>query len=159
MADFYTQFAFYLENEIYGEAVLKDIQEIMEKIDDCQKQGSEPDFPEWFKVDDHDAKKFSDYGHGCKFEMDQWRGYLSISHDESGDPEMVADIIRQALKHNNSEACVGFEFANTCSTPKHGEFAGGAFFITKDEVEHTRNYLWLSRKMDEHRSEQANPAP
>jgi hypothetical protein len=149
-ADFYTNFAFFLDKEIYGEDVLKDIRElmkIMDKIDDCQNQ----DFPEWFDVDTVD-------GHGCKFEMDN--GGLYISHEESGNPETIADIIRQALKHNNSDACVGFQYAFTCSKPIPDEFGGDAVFITKDDVEWSRNYLWLSRKIEKHMQEQqAAPTP
>jgi hypothetical protein len=159
MADYSMKFAFFLDKKKYGDAVLKDIQEIMRKIVDGQKQKTEPELPEWFEVDDQDVETFFDIGNVCNFEMGH--SGLHISHGPSGhgDPETAAYIIRQALKHNNSDACAGFQFAYTCSVPRLDEFGGGAVFITKDEVKWTRNLQWLSQKMDEHKSEQAAPTP
>jgi hypothetical protein len=58
--------------------------------------------------------------------------------DESGTPENVADFVQAFLRKFRQKGCFTLEWANTCSSPRPGEFGGGAVFVT------AKNQQWIN---------------
>lgn len=61
---------------------------------------------------------------------DSSEGEVIISAEESGDVDAVATILELYLKRFDPENCIGFEWANTSSPAKVGEFGGGCALVT-----------------------------
>jgi hypothetical protein len=73
-------------------------------------------------------------------EMPEYAGFdfdisdetLYISSMESGDVQMATYFIWLFIKERCNKVAEVFEWANTCSKPRVGEFGGGSVFITAD---------------------------
>jgi len=73
----------------------------------------------------------------CDFELidddrNPARNGLYLASDESGDIELVANLLQSAMVKFNINEPVGLEFACTCSKMRADEFGGGAVVIAKD---------------------------
>jgi hypothetical protein len=55
---------------------------------------------------------------------------LWIHADESGQPEHVVPLVQEFLRRFRPQGHVGFEWADTCSSPRLDQFGGGACLIT-----------------------------
>jgi len=60
--------------------------------------------------------------------------HLSIYAEDSGDPARAAHLVQKFLKQFHPDQCWSLTYANTCSKPIVGEFAGGAVFVTATEI-------------------------
>lgn len=65
---------------------------------------------------------------------DEWGRHLWIFTEETGDPATVAYLVQQFLQRFRPEECWSLTYACTCSTPRVGDFGGGAVFVTADEM-------------------------
>ena len=60
----------------------------------------------------------------------------------------AADLCQAFLKAHRPDQCIGFDYADTCGTPRVGEFGGGAVFVTAKRATFMHTSLWLERKED-----------
>lgn len=59
---------------------------------------------------------------------------LWISAEESGDPSMMAHFLQYVLQKFHLEKMIMFEWSETCSKMRVGEFGGGSCLITQDDI-------------------------
>lgn len=93
------------------------------------------------------------FGFDWKIDKDpEWGDHLWIYTEESGDPHQVAVLVRRFLRKFRPDDCFILSYAETCSKPRVGEFSGGAFFVTAENIRSISAGDWaarLKRKQDE----------
>ena len=85
----------------------------------------ETDDPEWLGFE-------CEFGDGDKW--DDWGRHLWIYAEENGDPERVACLVQQFLRHCRPDQCWSLTYSMTCSKRRVGEFSGGGYFISAEEI-------------------------
>lgn len=75
-----------------------------------------------------------------------------IYTEESGSPDDVVSTLRTAMDKLNFSVFVGFEWADTCSKPRIGEFGGGCAAFTKD----TESWWNSSSQLDQFKQDLSN---
>ena len=65
---------------------------------------------------------------------DGWDRHLWIYAEEGGEPDHAAWLVQKFLKQFRPQECWSLTYATTCSKLRVGEFAGGAVFVTADEI-------------------------
>jgi hypothetical protein len=55
--------------------------------------------------------------------------------EESGDIEYTTSLLQAFLKEFGIPTIVSFEWAETCSQPRPGQFGGGAVVVSKDAID------------------------
>ncbi|NCC40918.1 MAG: hypothetical protein EOM21_16015 [Gammaproteobacteria bacterium] len=83
----------------------------------------EKDLEDWLGAQDDEI--------GCEAFCD---GESLWVRSNDGDAGEAADLIMRALERFDIDGCVIFEYANTCSKLRPGEFGGGAALISRYEV-------------------------
>lgn len=86
-------------------------------------------------------------------QIDQGNKQAWFYADESGDLEMMTDILVEFLKRHRPQGQIGFTWASTCSKMRPGEFSGGACFITANGTEFMHADTWLESKMNPDKKE------
>ena len=102
----------------------------------------------WMKAE-YNRRCHDDEDVGFEIEYDDTRRLVIVFAEESGDIEKVADFIQQALKKFSPNGCWAITYAETCSSPRPGEFNGGAVFVTAEKIEYMNTYTWAKQKMEE----------
>jgi hypothetical protein len=106
------------------------------------------DYEDMDDVPDDDAEESDDWhtvrpwieagGDRCSwpdFSFEYHRGHELIFYtDESGSIDSAAEFIKAFLNKFRPDEYVILEYANTCSSPRVGEFCGGAVLITGDMI-------------------------
>jgi hypothetical protein len=93
----------------------------------------------WRDLEDGDPDGGETIGFACEFHddhdtLDGWGRHLWLHTEESGCPERAAQLVQKFLKEFRPRECWSLTYATTCSKPRVGEFAGGAVFVTADEI-------------------------
>jgi hypothetical protein len=93
----------------------------------------------WRDLEDGDPDDGETIGFACEFHddhdtLDGWGRHLWLHTEESGCPERAAQLVQKFLKEFRPQECWSLTYATTCSKPRVGEFAGGAVFVTADEI-------------------------
>lgn len=68
-------------------------------------------------------------------------------HEDSGDPEQVSAFIRAFLAKFQPDDHFVLTYAETCSSPRLGEFSGGAIIVTRDEIRRLSVYDWVEHEV------------
>ena len=134
MADHYTQFSFTFPVDEAEQAWLQ------AKIDRITALifGEVKPETEW---EENLVEEWS-FGLAVNFE----EGAAYFMSEDSGNVELVIDVVQQFLSHFRPTAAIGFAWANTCSKPRPGEFGGGACVITATETKFINTSLWLDEQ-------------
>jgi hypothetical protein len=99
--------------------------------------------PDWSGIrflrdkDDHDPTwDYLDFAYDFHDDHDKggWGRHLWLYADGCGNPDNVAWLVRKFLKQFRPKQCWSLTYAATCSKPRVGDFAGGAVFVTADEI-------------------------
>jgi hypothetical protein len=103
--------------------------------------------PEW-------EPPVGDVGAGFDWAIEQGRTdrggqFLWIYSEASGYPENAARFVQGFLAKFRTTHCFSLTYSNTCTSPRIGEFAGGAIFVTADQIREGHAYDWISRKEKE----------
>ena len=136
MANSYTQFSFTFP---VNEAEQAWLQAKIDRLTALIFGEVEPE-TEW----EEDLVEESSFGLVVNFE----EGAAYFMSEESGNVELAIDVVQQFLSHFRPTAAIGFEWANTCSKPRPGEFGGGACLITTTETKFINTGLWLAEQME-----------
>jgi len=64
-----------------------------------------------------------------------------------GDVDSVANFIKAYLAKFNPKGKVGFEWANTCSSQRVGEFGGGACVVTAKKQKWLGTAFWMNKEL------------
>ena len=87
----------------------------------------------------------------CGFEMHTDVSSVCIYSDGEGDLAEVEELLLVFMQRFRPQGVVGFEFAQTCSKPRVGEFGGGAIVVYgSGHVEWTNTSDWLEAKLRDH---------
>jgi len=54
--------------------------------------------------------------------------------EESGDPDIAAELCKNFLARFRLDSTVWFEYANFCSAPRVGQFGGGGYVVTAKDT-------------------------
>ena len=146
MADNYLQFSEMLPNLTAEEAAW--LEEQLQKIvvygdrefveDDpaIATMPNDPDFtgPRFLRDDPDFDCRYDVLDFEFAFQDEHGARSLWLYADTHGNPEHVAWLIHKFLKRFRPDQCWSLTYANTCSKPIVGEFAGGAVFVTATEI-------------------------
>lgn len=77
------------------------------------------------------------------------RNGLYVTCEETGDIEVLVDILQAAMAEFNIRGALSIEWANTCDKLRAGEFSGGAVVITKDDTHWMSTTSWVADKCRE----------
>lgn len=72
-----------------------------------------------------------------------------IYSEEYGDPYQVACLVKALFKKFGREDWWQLSWAEYCSKPRVGEFGGGAFVVTKDEIRWLNMGDWVADTIKE----------
>jgi hypothetical protein len=72
--------------------------------------------------------------------------YLWLYAMEGGEPERVAAFVQDFLRKFRPNQCWSLTYAITCSSPRVGDFTGGACFVTADEVRWEGAAAWAEEQ-------------
>jgi hypothetical protein len=72
-----------------------------------------------------------------------------IRSDESGQVDLIVDILAKWQEDFKYEQPICFEWAYTCSKPRLNAFGGGSVLIHKGEAHYTNTFDWLTKKKAE----------
>ena len=75
-----------------------------------------------------------------------WGRHLWLYAEDNGNPDYVAWLVRKFLKKFRPEECWSLTYATTCSKPRVGEFAGGAVFVTAEEIKWQNAYEFIEQE-------------
>jgi hypothetical protein len=79
-------------------------------------------------------------------EWDDWGRHLWLYAEESGEPQHVARLVQQFLRHCRPDQCWSLTYSITCSKRRVGEFSGGACFVTADEIKWQDAYRFVEEQ-------------
>jgi hypothetical protein len=99
----------------------------------------------WRNLDDIEYPDETGFGHEFDDgdEWNDWGRYLWLYAEEDGDPERVARFVQMFVRRFRPDQCWSLTYAVTCSKLRVGEFSGGAYFITADEVKWENAYRFV----------------
>ena len=82
-------------------------------------------------------------------ERDGWGRHLWFYAEEVGDPEQVACLVQKFLQRFRPDQYWALTFACTCSKPRVGAFAGGAVFVTANDIkwQHSHEFIATEAKV------------
>lgn len=154
MADYYTSWSFALEVSQEELEWVKKVFEQLEKMTDTADDGArdvlrdeiETKFGvivgDVFEDDGHDFIPF-DYSWNDTDERSIW------FHGDCGGQVGAAEIVRAFLQQWRPTASTNITWAETCSKPRPGDFAGGAIFITATSKTFFHTADWLKQMHEE----------
>lgn len=67
--------------------------------------------------------------------------------DSYGNPDLVAELIRAFLAKFRPKECLAFEYAFTCDKPRPGNFGGGAFLVTAENITQFSTADWVTQQV------------
>ena len=76
-----------------------------------------------------------------------------VSSEESGSVVDVVAVVEELLKATKSNKVFGIEWADTCSSPRVGEFGGGACVVTRLGAKWLSPSTWVEKTAEAARSE------
>jgi len=82
------------------------------------------------------------------FQEDEGASYAWLSAEAYGDPGRVAHLLQKFLKQFRPRQCWSLTYATMCSKLRVGEFAGGAVFVTADEILWQNNYEFIEQQRE-----------
>ena len=85
----------------------------------------------------------TDCGFAYSFEESDGIRHLWLYADESGNADHAAHLVQKFLKQFRPDQCWSLTYATTCSKLRVGEFAGGAVFVTADEIRTQNAYDFI----------------
>jgi hypothetical protein len=88
-----------------------------------------------------------DFGRNFQFEFQGES--LWIFSDENGSPSHAAVLVQQFLRRFRSDGYWTIGWAATCSSPRAGEFGGGAMLVTANEILAESGWSFVERKLKE----------
>lgn len=138
MADNYTEFSETLDNLTPDEEKWLNEQLASDPCTGC------PVFVADYEEHDPDE---TGYGFCVLFQCDDENCNLAIYSDGYGQVGRVAHLVQKFLKRYRPDQYWSLTFSNTCSSPRVGEFGGGAVFVTADEIRwhHTHDFIEQQR--------------
>lgn len=71
-----------------------------------------------------------------------------ISFDRMGSPEQLCALVQAFFKKFRPDGQFSMTWAETCSSPRTGAFAGGAAAVTKDTISWLDAGNWLDNEFD-----------
>ena len=74
---------------------------------------------------------------------------IDIAHDESIELGTAALYTQAILSHFDLDIYVSIQAATVCNRKINDAFSGEAYFITKDDIDHTSTYSWVLEKQNE----------
>jgi hypothetical protein len=100
-------------------------------------------------VDDLFGEDFEDYrtlGFDCQIKCDADVGEVWI-HDDGGEGniDFAVSFVQSYLFNFCPKGIIAFEYAQTCSKPRIGEFGGGAVVVTADDEQWENTNSWVAR--------------
>jgi hypothetical protein len=113
----------------------------------ARDEPSEPRDPEiaalYDLLMDEDQPYSADIEHGAITGGGVW------VHDDGEwiDVEYVAKLLQAWLKHFDINEPIAFEWAETCSKPRVGEFGGGACIVTQDAIQFSCTQRWIQEQL------------
>ncbi len=127
--------AAWLEDQLQSIAVFGD-REFRKNDPAIATMPNEPDFagPRFLRDDPDFDCSYDVRGFDFAFEDEQDARNLSLYADDYGNPEHVAWLVHKFLKRFRLDQCWSLTYSNTCSKPRVGEFAGGAVFVTANQI-------------------------
>ncbi len=84
---------------------------------------------------EYDEKRIGEYEFRDDDQKDGWGRHLWLYAEEGGDTDLVAAMVQQFLKRFRPDQCWSMTFAYTCSSPRVGDFGGGAVFVTAADIQ------------------------
>jgi hypothetical protein len=156
MADYYTQCSLEVETGKDGGDWLAEAIRCIELIErgDEYDPGDytgyplhEGDFPRTPSV----AEALEDWGWG--FSYKRTGAGVWIYCDESGNIDLLADLLQEYLQRFDRDGRIGFSWAETCSKSRVGAFGGGAAFVTDSDFKVISTVDWLEKQQRSQREE------
>ena len=148
MADYYLQFSEVLTHLNINEEtwLQQQLQRVYlfgdrEYTEDELPEGLDPEDADWSGIracrdlesDNSEWLDFQfEFGDGDQWS--DWGRHLWLYAAEDGNPEQVALIVQQFLKRFRPDQCWSLTYALMCSKLRVGEFSGGAYFVTAEEI-------------------------
>ena len=103
--------------------------------------------PRFLRDDEGYDADFGRYDFQCEFEdYPDWGRHLWLYAEEFGEPNEVAWLVKKFLKQFRPDQCWSLTWATTCSKLRIGEFSGGAFFVTAEEIKRQDDYQFVGRE-------------
>ncbi|MBS1807611.1 MAG: hypothetical protein JST84_05405 [Acidobacteria bacterium] len=122
MANNYTKFSFRVAANAAEQEWLR---QTYDRIEAVTFHETEP-ANEW-------EKSLLDHG-SAGFELFYDEDSITITSAEDGDVQVVCQVLQRFLRHFHSPARIGFDWAETCSQLRPGEFGGGAAVISATNI-------------------------
>ena len=140
MADYYTQFSFRVS--VPGRQIAW-LERLHETCLDLAENGDDAELWRRPTLDAEESRLISaatyvlarcdGYGYGNRiYFQSETDGSWIIYADEQGDPLCMGRMLQEMLCRFESDACITFTYAKTCSKPRVGAFGGGAVLVTKN---------------------------
>jgi hypothetical protein len=89
---------------------------------------------------------------GRTFTLEHYDNSTVIYAEEYGDTDVLADILQEYMVCFDIEEPIGVEWAFTFSKMRPDEFGGGAFVVTKDDIQWTGTGYWITKQIDHWRT-------
>ena len=95
-----------------------------------------------------DFEEYECLGFDCEVTGADKEGEVWV-HDDAGEGNIdyVCQFIRAYLNKFDLDTKIGFSWASTCSSPRVGEFGGGAVVVSKDDEKWLNTDQWLSEEL------------
>ncbi len=77
-----------------------------------------------------------------------------VISEESGDIELVADIVQEFLKAHRPNEYWTATWACTCSKPRIGEFSGGGVFVSAEDIQLFSPRIQIQEAIKKHEARQ-----
>jgi hypothetical protein len=93
-----------------------------------------PDEAIWLRTEHQTLSEAAD-GLGFEIEFDHADAVFYIFAEEHGDVDQVATFLQRFIRAFRPEDHIGFQWAETCSKPRAGEFGGGCVLVTANRCD------------------------
>lgn len=84
--------------------------------------------------------------HDAEHPPEGWGRHLWLFSEECGAPGHVAWLVQKFLQAFRPQECWALTYAMTCSKMRAGEFAGGAVFVTAEEISWMDTYQFVEER-------------
>jgi hypothetical protein len=138
----YTHFSFAFTLNSPAEAEY--LETILQAADDYEEDATAKN-----TVDDIFGEDYEDYGTlGFNYQISGDSGKQTMwiyDSDGEGNVDFAVSLVQTYLAKFNPTGIIAFEYAQTCSSPRVGEFGGGAVVVTADDEQWENTNSWVSR--------------
>ena len=145
MANNYTHFSF--EFKINSPAEAEYLETVLQSADSYDEGGTAKDI-----IDDvfEDYEEYGCLGFDYKIECGADGGEVWI-HDDGGEGNVdyVVQFLQAYMLKFKVRSPICFEFAFTCSSPRVGEFGGGAVIVFAHDSKWLNSATWIKEKLSE----------